>query len=204
MAPIVSIEAIVAVDKAFGMAKNGQIPWKSKTDMDFFKKTTTNNIIVMGINTLMSLKNANPLPNRLNIVLTRNPDKYNTTIANSSEETNKYKNMENILFMDKPMFLHFLKDPNTQITEAHNKYLKKDYKIFIIGGEQIYTQFCELCDTIWLTKIKADYECDLIFSFHSTLFDTDQYQCEVYYEDEELQIMRLQLYSAHGSDSLLK
>jgi dihydrofolate reductase len=201
MAPIVSIEAIVAVDQAFGLAKNGQIPWKSKTDMNFFKKTTTNNIIVMGINTLMSLKNATPLPNRLNIVLTRNPDKYNT-IANSSKETNKYKEMDNILFMDESMFLQFLKDPNVQITETHNKYLKKDYTIFIIGGEQIYRQFCDKCDTIWLTKIKANYECDLIFSFNSRLFDTDHYQCEVYYEDEELQIMRLQLYS--GSDSLPK
>ena len=84
------IEAIVAVDKNYGMAKNGQIPWKSKTDMNFFKTTTTNNIIVMGSKTLLSLKNALPLPNRLNIILTRNPNRF--------INDDKYKDLENIIF----------------------------------------------------------------------------------------------------------
>jgi dihydrofolate reductase len=184
------IEAIVAVDQNFGLAKNGQIPWKSKTDMSFFKSTTTNNIVVMGINTLLSLRNSNPLPNRLNIVLTRNPDKYNN---DNNETTNKYKNMDNILFMNDQSFTNFIKDPSSIIIPEHNKYLNKDYKIIIIGGEQIYTQFCDICDTIWLTKIKANYECDLIFSYYSKLFDINakKYNFEIYYEDDELEIMRL-------------
>ena len=35
-----TIEAIVAVDNKYGLAKNGNIPWKSKTDMTFFKNKT--------------------------------------------------------------------------------------------------------------------------------------------------------------------
>ena len=174
------IEAIVAVDENYGLAKHGQIPWKSKTDMNFFKTTTTNNIIVMGSNTLLSLRNSNPLPNRLNIVLTRDPSKF--------INDDKYKYLENILFIDEHMFSMFLKEPTFLIKEEHYKFLNPDYKIIIIGGEQIYKTFCVLCSTIWLTKIKANYECDLIFSYNA---NPNKYNCEIYYEDTELQIMRL-------------
>jgi dihydrofolate reductase len=181
-----SIEAIVAVDQGFGLAKNGQIPWKSKTDMNFFKATTTNNIIVMGSKTLLSLRNALPLPNRLNIVLTRDPSYFTNDP--------KYNDLDNILFVDENELDSFLKDPNQSslISQEHNKYLKSDYKIFIIGGEQIYNKYCSKCSTIWLTKIKANYECDLIFSYHNVLSNSEQYKYNVYYEDDELQIMRYQ------------
>jgi dihydrofolate reductase len=175
-----SFEAIVAVDQKFGLAKNGQIPWKSKTDMNFFKTITTNNIVVMGAKTLLSLRNANPLPNRLNIVLTRDPSKFTND--------NKYTDLDNILFINETMFQLFLKDPNILIKAEHNKFLKTDPKIFIIGGEQIYKAYCNICSTIWLTKIKANYECDLIFSkelLHR--FATNNIE----YEDDELEIIKL-------------
>jgi dihydrofolate reductase len=193
-----SFEAIVAVDQGFGLAKNGQIPWKSKTDMNFFKTTTTNNIVVMGAKTLLSLRNANPLPNRLNIVLTRDPSKF--------INDDKYKGFDNILFIDETIFQSFIKDPTFLIKAEHNKFLKNDPKIFIIGGEQIYKAYCDICSTIWLTKIKANYECDLIFSFGSILDKSDQYKSDIYYEDDELLIKRFQLSpgSESESDSLTK
>lgn len=178
------IEAIVAVDDNFGMAKNGQIPWKNKTDMNFFKTTTTNNIIVMGSKTLLSFKNALPLPNRLNIVLTRNTNHFMNHV--------KYKDLDNIVFLNELMFTNFINDPNSLIKAEHYKYLKKDAKIFIIGGEQIYSKYCNLCSTIWLTKIKANYDCDLIFSYLSSNNSlNNQYKSDLHYEDSELQIMRL-------------
>ena len=180
-----SFEAIVATDQGFGLAKNGQIPWKSNTDMKFFKETTTNNIVVMGSKTLLSLRNELPLPNRLNIVLTRDPSKF---INND-----KYKVLNNILFLNETEFDIFLKDPNFLIKAEHNKYLKNDPTIFIIGGEQIYSKYCHLCSTIWFTKIKANYECNLIFSYNSVLFNPEQYKHNIHYEDDELQIMRYQL-----------
>ena len=190
------IEAIVAVDHEFGIAKNGQIPWKSKTDMNFFKTTTTNNIIVMGSKTLLSLRNALPLQNRLNIVLTRDPSVF------TNDE--KYKDLDNILFLNENDFEDFIKDPIFLIKPEHNKYLNVNPKIFIIGGEQTYSKYCCKCDTIWLTKIKANYECDLIFSYHDVLFNSDQYKYNVYYEDEELQIMRCQMFLGTDSDSSMK
>ena len=199
---MLEFEAIVAVDQNFGLAKNGQIPWKSKTDMNFFKASTTNNIIVMGSKTLLSLRNGLPLPNRLNIVLTRDPSTF--TILT------KYKDLDNLIFVDEQELDNFLNNPNLNqshiINPKHNKYLKIYPKIFIIGGEQIYSKYCCKCSTIWLTKIKANFECDLIFSYNDVLSNSEQYKYNVYYEDDEMQIMRFQ--RAHqlgsGSGSLMK
>jgi dihydrofolate reductase len=174
------IEAIVAVDKNYGMAKNGLMPWKSKTDMNFFKITTTNNIIVMGSKTLLSLKNALPLPNRLNIILTRNHNRF--------IDDPKYKDLDNIIFLDEEMFTIFVNNPNVLIKAEHYKYLNKNAKIFIIGGEQIYSKYCNICSTIWLTKIKADYECDLILK--NEILDYFNMN-SVEYKDDELEIIKL-------------
>lgn len=55
-----NVEAILAVDNKMGLAKNNQIPWKSKIDIDFFKSKTLNQVVVMGINTLLTLPKSLP------------------------------------------------------------------------------------------------------------------------------------------------
>ena len=71
-----NVEGILAVDLHYGLAKDGMIPWKSKTDLKFFKDKTINNVVVMGLKTLLSLPKAEPLKNRINIVVTNNFNKY--------------------------------------------------------------------------------------------------------------------------------
>ena len=89
------IEAILAYDLNNGISKNGAIPWKSKTDMSFFYNTTKGNVVIMGRTTFLSLpENCRPLKNRLNIVLTTNPELY----ANDE----KYKNIYNLIFTSDP------------------------------------------------------------------------------------------------------
>ena len=44
-------------------------------------------------------------------------------------------------------------------------FLNNDFKIFFIGGKQIYEQFIPLCQQIWVTQIKKDYLCDLQFYY---------------------------------------
>jgi dihydrofolate reductase len=166
------VEAILAIDQNYGLAKNGEIPWKSKTDMHFFRQKTINNVVVMGSKTLASLPKSNPLKDRLNIVL-----------------TNKcYSNVkDNVLFFHEKTLIDFINDP-IKYTKDNDKYLKPDYKIYIIGGLQIYNLLCKFCSTIWLTKIKANYECDLIFS-KELLHGFARNNIE--YEDEELEIIKL-------------
>jgi dihydrofolate reductase len=63
------IIGIVAVDQNGAIGKGGTLPWHYSADMKFFKETTTGHACVMGHHTWLSLKK--PLPNRLNIVLSR-------------------------------------------------------------------------------------------------------------------------------------
>jgi dihydrofolate reductase len=63
------IIGIVAVDQNGAIGKGGTLPWHYSADMKFFKETTTGHACVMGYRTWLSLKR--PLPNRLNIVLSR-------------------------------------------------------------------------------------------------------------------------------------
>jgi dihydrofolate reductase len=169
-----TIEAIVAVDKKYGIAKNGNIPWKSKTDMTFFKNKTINNVVVMGTKTFLSLPKSAPLKDRLNIVLTR--------------DINKFSKQDNVLVLDEILLLDLLKEPKKYVNQSEYKYLNFDYTIFIIGGLQIYERFCRQCSTIWLTKIKADYECDLILK--NEILDCFNVN-SIEYKDDELEIIKL-------------
>ena len=63
---------IVAIDAQRGIGVDNTLPWRLPEDMAFFKRTTTGHTIVMGRKTFDSIGRA--LPNRRNIVITRNPD----------------------------------------------------------------------------------------------------------------------------------
>uniref|UniRef100_A0A6C0I9G3 dihydrofolate reductase n=1 Tax=viral metagenome TaxID=1070528 RepID=A0A6C0I9G3_9ZZZZ len=174
------IEAIVAVDAENGIAKDGKIPWKSKTDMKFFREQTTGSIIIMGSTTLLSLPNALPLPNRLNIVVTRTPSKYTCYP--------KYSQLDNILFWAEDTLFKFLnnQDLNKNLIKTE---LENYNKIFVIGGQQIYELLLPFCSSIWVSKIKQDYNCDL----QMTCLSNIKLDGKIYYEDEELQITQLAL-----------
>lgn len=160
---LTNVEAILAVDSLNGLAKNDQIPWKSKTDMVFFKNKTIESTVIMGSKTLLSLPNSQPLRNRTNIVITNQKEKY----------SNIYNNISNIYFLDLEETVDFMKK------NVHNKF-------FIIGGNEIYNLLLPYCSTIWLTKMKQNYECDLIFNY-----DISTYTTNIIYEDTDLQIMYL-------------
>lgn len=63
---------IVATDTQRGIGINNQLPWRLPEDLAFFKRTTSGHPIIMGRKTFDSI--GRPLPNRRNIVITRNPD----------------------------------------------------------------------------------------------------------------------------------
>lgn len=67
------IIAIAAHDDEWGIGKNNGIPWRCKEDFKHFKETTKGHKVVMGRKTWESLPKK-PLPDRINIVLTRQKD----------------------------------------------------------------------------------------------------------------------------------
>ena len=63
---------IVAIDAENGIGVCNTLPWRLPEDLAHFKRTTSGHPIIMGRKTFDSI--GRPLPNRRNIVITRNPD----------------------------------------------------------------------------------------------------------------------------------
>ena len=66
------VKIIVAMSKNRVIGNNNQLIWKLSSDLKRFKELTTGNPIVMGRKTFESI--GKPLPNRRNIIITRNND----------------------------------------------------------------------------------------------------------------------------------
>jgi dihydrofolate reductase len=155
------MEAIYATDIYNGLSKDGFIPWKSKKDMKFFMDKTKNNVVIMGRKTYFSIpEEYRPLKDRLNIILTSNPKQ----LSNEFNENLKEGQSVKVIFTDNTnIYYHILK--NRENYKAIFPYLNSDFKIFIIGGKNIYEQFIPLCDKVWVTRIKKDYSCDLFLNY---------------------------------------
>ena len=123
-----SIIGIVAVDKNNAIGKGGRLPWHYSADMKFFKEQTIGNACVMGHHTWQSLKK--PLPQRLNIVLSRSSD------VELQESV--------IVARDKPSVLSI------------KPYLSCD--LFIIGGAQVYRTFMDDIDKWIVTSVPLEVE----------------------------------------------
>lgn len=126
---------IAAVDKNWAIGKDNQLLVRIPMDQKFFRETTTGKVVVMGRKTLESFPNGLPLKNRTNIVLTTNPN---------------YKVKDAII-------VH-------SIEELHEELKNYDSEdIYVIGGEKIYKQLLDECDTAHITKINYTYDADAYF-----------------------------------------
>ncbi len=122
------IIGIVAVDRNGAIGKDGKLPWHYSADMKFFKETTTGNACVMGYNTWLTLKK--PLPNRLNIVLSRKAD-----IA-QQDSVVVCRDVESVLSMAKDL----------------------EGDLFVIGGEQVYQSFLTNIEKWLVTEVPLTVE----------------------------------------------
>ena len=67
----INLSIIVATARNNVIGKNNQLPWHLPQDLQYFKSKTTGKPVIMGRKTFESI--GRPLPNRINIVITRNP-----------------------------------------------------------------------------------------------------------------------------------
>lgn len=130
------LSLIVAMDKNNLIGYNNDIPWNIPEDLALFKKITSNGIVIMGRKTFESI--GRPLPNRINIILTKNSN----------------FNHEGIFTFD---------EPKKALNFANEISKKENKKIFIIGGNHIYNFFLPLIDEIHLSIIKGDFFGDTYF-----------------------------------------
>ncbi len=128
------MKAIVVVDEKWNIGKDGGLLVHLSGDLKYFKQRTIGKTIVIGRKTLESFPGAKPLPGRPNLVLTRNPE---------------YRPEGVQVFNSKEELMAHL-GPDTD-------------DIFICGGENIYRQFLEDCDTFYVTKIYDSFPADRSF-----------------------------------------
>lgn len=154
MSKITCITAWCGGDKIRGIGLKGKIPWVLKKDMEYFRNTTLDNIVIMGRKTFESLNR--PLKQRINVVLTRKSILEYLSILKTENPVlfNEYMKSSNTLF--------FYDNYNQAISEMRVKYPNKI--IYIIGGSEIYKEaISNDCDEILVTEIYNDYICDTFF-----------------------------------------
>ena len=81
------MELIVAVYDDWGIGKDGTQPIALSADRKFFRQTTKGATVIVGRKTLADFPGGQPLPNRVNVVLTRQDvDIPGVVICHSPEE----------------------------------------------------------------------------------------------------------------------
>jgi dihydrofolate reductase len=127
---MVTIMAAIAANNALG--KDNQLIWHLPADLKRFKKTTLNHAVIMGRKTYESL--GKPLPNRTNIVITRD----------------KNYQVEGCVIVN-------------SLKEALKAALKVDENPFILGGAEIYKQAMQFADILDITFVHHQFEADVFF-----------------------------------------
>ncbi len=131
-----NISLIVAVTENMVIGKDNKLAWHLPDDMNYFSNMTKGHSIIMGRKNWESIpEKYRPLPDRKNIIVTRNNNfKYKgATIVNSIEKA---------------------------IEEARSS---EDEEIFIIGGGEIYKLGFKYVDKLYITEINAEVKGNTYF-----------------------------------------
>lgn len=141
-----TFDVVVAADAKLGIGKSGTLPWKLPGDMAYFKRVTTDvcdsskrNAVIMGRKTWASIPpKFRPLPNRLNIVISRQ----------AAEALTLPEGVEHAGSLDEAL--------------AKASAYAGIENVFVIGGGEIFASALRhpACRLLYLTDIHADFECD--------------------------------------------
>ncbi len=130
------IAFVVAFDRKKVIGKDGRLPWRLPDDMKHVRELTIGKPLIMGRRTYESI--GRPLPQRTNIVLTRDPAfrPEGVIVARTTDEALAIAG-------DAP-------------------------EVIVFGGAEIFRQFLPKADRIYLTEVDADVGGDTYFDFGGT------------------------------------
>ena len=126
-----TISLVVAASSNNVIGRDGGLPWHLPDDLRHFKRITTGKPVIMGRRTFESI--GKPLPDRRNIVMTRDPDYVvdGCDVVSSASDA-------------------------IDLVEGAAEAM-------IIGGGMVYHDFLPLADRIYLTRVQAQVEGDTHF-----------------------------------------
>lgn len=129
--PFRGLGLVVAISENNAIGKDNQLLWHLPADLKHFKNITSGHTIIMGRKTYDSI--GKPLPNRRNIVITRQTGLH-------------LEGIEVVNSLDEALAL-----------------CKDEKEVFIIGGAEIYRQAILICDRIELTRVHQEFDADAFF-----------------------------------------
>ena len=127
------VSHIVAVAENDVIGVEGHLPWDLPEDMKFFKEKTKGHSMIMGRKTYESI--GKPLPKRLNIIVTRQPN----------------------YIVEGAIVVKSIEEGLNACKEHLNEYGEE---VFIIGGGEIYRQSMDIADILYVTRIHKSIEGD--------------------------------------------
>ncbi len=127
-----NLSLIAAMDVNNIIGLEGDMPWHLPDDLKFFKKETQGKTVIMGRKTFESI-GSRPLPNRRNIVISRNAD----------YDAGKAELMSSI--------------------EQAVLSCDSVEEVMIIGGGQLYRSMLPFANKLYITKVDADLKGDTAF-----------------------------------------
>lgn len=121
-----TLSIIAGIGKKNELGKDNQLLWNIPEDMRHFREITSGHPVIMGRKTFESI--GKPLPNRRNIVITRD-----TSYAGDDIEV-----------------VHSLE-------EALSLFTNSEDEVFVIGGAEIYRQAIPRADKLYITHVEQEF-----------------------------------------------
>ena len=142
-----TISLIVAIAENGEIGKDNQLLWRIRDDLKLFKATTKGHVVIHGRKSFESI--GKPLPNRSNIIITRNTE-----------------------YEPNGAFLTHSLDEALSLADK----LEQNNEIFILGGAEIYRQSLPKIDKLYISHVHASFEdADTFFPE----FDLNQWKLKI-------------------------
>jgi len=145
--PPMKVALIAAVGKNRELGKDNDLLWHLGEDMQFFKETTARHYVIMGRKSFESIPpKYRPLPNRVNVIVTRNED-----------------------YMVEECYTCTTLEEAIELARDNG-----EERVFITGGGQIYALALEkgLVDEMYLTHVEAAFDDAQV---HFPAYDEEQW-----------------------------
>lgn len=166
------LSLIAAMSENRVIGREGDLPWHLPADLKHFKETTRGHPVIMGRKTFESLDR--PLPNRTNILITRNPNYEvdGVIVVRSLDEA-----------------IRAAEGESESESESEFELDDAEREIFILGGEELFRQALCRADRMYLTIVHAELDGDthfpdfdpanwqLVNESHHPADEDNEYQC---------------------------
>lgn len=133
--PRLALIAAVAENGCIGI--DNKLPWHLPADLQYFKRLTSGGVVIMGRKTYESI--GRPLPNRTNIVISRNPDF-------SAPGVRTVATLDEAIALGESIAL-----------------INGNEDLFVIGGAQIYALALPRAQRLYLTEVGKTVTGDAFF-----------------------------------------